>query len=126
MPKPSNEMKAIDPGDRWIANIYTAPIKTLMSNGAEDGEVLQLDTDRPLATGFHLYRIAPGTTTLAHGHIGHDEFLMIEGDLVDHDGIRYRPGDLVCLRAVTAHTSYTEAGCLIVMFATEFCPPDKN
>ena len=126
MPKPSNEMKAIDPGDRWIANIYTAPIKTLMSNGAEDGEVLQLDTDRPLGTGFHLYRIAPGTTTQAHGHIGHEEFLMIEGDLVDHDGIRYRPGDLVCLRAVTAHTSYTEAGCLIVVFATEFCPPDKN
>ena len=126
MPKPSNEMKAIDPGDRWIANIYTAPIKTLMSNGAEDGEVLQLDTDRPLGTGFHLYRIAPGTTTQAHGHIGHEEFLMIEGDLVDHDGIRYRPGDLVWLRAVTAHTSYTEAGCLIVVFATEFGPPDNN
>ena len=126
MPKPSNEMKAIDPGDRRIANIYTAPLKTLMSNGAEDGEVLQLDTDRPLGTGFHLYRIAPGTTTQAHGHIGHEEFLMIEGDLVDHDGIRYRPGDLVCLRAVTAHTSYTEAGCLIVVFATEFGPPDNN
>ena len=31
MPKPSNEMKAIDPGDRRIANIYTAPLKTLMS-----------------------------------------------------------------------------------------------
>ena len=126
MPKPSNEMKAIDPGDRWIANIYTAPLKTLMSNGVEDGEVLQLDTDRPLGTGFHLYRIAPGTTTQAHGHIGHEEFLMIEGDLVDHDGIRYGPGDLVWLRAVTAHTSYTEAGCLIVVFATEFGPPDNN
>ena len=119
-------MKAIDPGDRWIANIYTAPLKTLMSNSAEDGEVLQLDTDRPLGTGFHLYRIAPGTTTQAHGHIGHEEFLMIEGDLVDHDGIRYGPGDLVWLRAVTAHTSYTEAGCLIVVFATEFGPPDNN
>ena len=28
---------------------------------------------------------------------------MIEGDLVDHDGIRYGPGDFVWLRAVTAH-----------------------
>ena len=51
---------------------------------------------------------------------------MPGGDLVDHDGIRYGPGDLVWLRAVTAHTSYTEAGCLIVVFATEFCPPDNN
>ena len=60
MPKPSNEMKAIDLGDRRIANIYTAPFRTLMSNGVENGEVLQLDTaDRPLGTGFHLYRMAP-------------------------------------------------------------------
>ena len=59
MPKPSNEMKAIDPSDRRIANIYTAPFRTLISNGVEDGEVLQLDTDRPLGTGFHLYRMAP-------------------------------------------------------------------
>ena len=59
MPKPSNEMKAIDPGNRRIANIYAAPFKTLMSNGAEDGELLQLDTDRPLGTCFHLYRLVP-------------------------------------------------------------------
>ena len=52
-------MKAIDPRSRRIANIYAAPFKTLMSNSAKDGEVLQLDTDRPLGTGFHLYRMAP-------------------------------------------------------------------
>ena len=34
MPKPSNEMKAIDPGNRQIANIYVAQFKTLMSNSA--------------------------------------------------------------------------------------------
>ena len=126
MPKPSNEMKAIDPSNRQIASIYAAPFKTLMSNSAEDGKVLQLDTDRPFGTGFHLYRMAPGTTTQAHGNIGHEEFLMIEGDLVDHDGIRYGPGDLVWLRAVTAHTSYTEAGYLMVVFASEFGPLDNN
>jgi hypothetical protein len=59
MPKPTNEMKAIDPGDRRIANIHTAPFRTLFSDGVADGEVLQLDTDRPLGTGFHLYRMAP-------------------------------------------------------------------
>ena len=122
MPKPTNEMKAIDPGDRWIANIHTAPFGTLFS----DGVVLQLDTDRPLGTGFHLYRMAPGTTTQAHSHIGHEEFLMLEGDLVDHDGTRYGPGDLVWLRDGTSHASYTESGCLIVVFATDFGPPDNQ
>ena len=88
MPKPTNEMKAIDPGDRRIANIHTAPFRTLFSDGVADGEVLQLDTDRPLGTGFHLYRMAPGTTTPAHSHIGPEEVLMLDGDPVDHDGTR--------------------------------------
>ena len=51
---------------------------------------------------------------------------MPGGDLGDHDGIRYGPGDLFWLRAVTAYASYTEAVCLIVVFAKEFCPPDNN
>jgi anti-sigma factor ChrR (cupin superfamily) len=119
-------MKAIDPGDRRIANIHTAPFRTLFSDGVADGEVLQLDTDRPLGTGFHLYRMAPGTTTQAHSHIGHEEFLMLEGDLVDHDGTRYGPGDLVWLRDGTSHASYTESGCLIVVFATDFGPPNNQ
>ena len=59
MPKPTNEMKAIDPGDRRIANIHTAPFRTLFSDGVADGEVLQLDTDRP--TG----RLAPAFTCTA-------------------------------------------------------------
>ena len=57
MPKPIIEMNAIDPGDRRIANIHTAPFRTLFSDGVADGEVLQLDTNRPLGTGFHLYRM---------------------------------------------------------------------
>ena len=51
---------------------------------------------------------------------------MIESDLVVHDGIRYGLADLGWLRAVTEHTSYTEVGCLIVVFASEFGPPDNN
>ena len=85
MPKPTNEMKAIDPGDRQIAKIHTAPCRMLFSDGVADGEVLQLDTDRPLGTGFYLYRMAPGTTTQAYSHSGHEEFLMLEGDFVDHE-----------------------------------------
>jgi anti-sigma factor ChrR (cupin superfamily) len=119
-------MKAIDPGDRRIANIQTAPFRTLFSDGMADGEVLQLDTNRRLGTGFHLYRMAPGTTTQAHSHIGHEEFLRLECDLVDHDGTRYGPGDLVWLRDGASHASYTESNWLIVVFATDFGPPDNQ
>ena len=51
---------------------------------------------------------------------------MLESDLFDHDGTRYGPGDLVWLRDGTTHGSYTEAGCLVVVFATDFGPPDNN
>ena len=123
MPKPTNEMKAIDPSDRRIANIHSAAFRTLFSNGVAD---VQLDTDRPLGTGFHLHRMAPGTTTQALSHIGHREFLMLEGDLIDHDGTRYGLGGLVWLRDGTLHALYTESGCLIVVFATDFGPPDNQ
>ena len=46
----------------------------------------------------------------------HIRFYIIEGDLIDHDGTKYGPGDLVWLRKGTEHTSYSPNGCLIVVY----------
>ena len=119
-------MKPISTKDRRVANIHTARFETFMSDGVEDGEVLQLNTDRPLGTGFHVYRMTPGMTTQAHSHVGAEEFLFIEGDLTDHDGTEYGPGDLVWLRDGTSHSSHTRNGCTIAVYAEEFGPPTKE
>ena len=64
----------------------------------------------------------PGHTTTQHVHTQGEEFLILEGDLVDHDGYKYGPGDLVWLREGTEHYSYSPNGCLIAVYlpAAEF------
>jgi anti-sigma factor ChrR (cupin superfamily) len=60
--------------------------------------------------------MAAGETTVVHTHVSDEEFYIIEGNIIDHDGARYGPGDLVWLRKGTKHHSYSPNGCLIVVY----------
>ena len=51
-----------------------------------------------------------------HVHDGHEEFLLLEGELIDHDGFKYEKGDLVWLEAGTEHNSYSPNGALLAVF----------
>ena len=53
-------------------------------------------------------RMQPGAVTIAHDHPGMEEFLVLEGDLVDSDGTTFGPGDFVSYEAGTHHNSWTE------------------
>ena len=109
-------MKPISAEDRRTTNWRTDDFQPLTAdNGMPDGEVLQVNGGRA-GFGFHVYRMAPGTTTAAHEHIGDEEFLLIEGDLTDHDGFVYEPGDLVWLRSGTRHCSTTKNGCVLAVY----------
>lgn len=109
-------MKPISPEDRRVANIADASFETLLTDeGKPDGEVLQINGGRP-GYGFHVYRMAPGETTEAHIHNGDEEFFLIEGDLADHDGYEYRPGDIIWLRSGTEHNSTTKNGCTLIVY----------
>ena len=112
-------MKPIAQNDRRVANIYEAEYKhwVLEDGSPSQGEtVLQLNDDQPLGVGFHVYRMAPGTTTTPHEHNGHEEFLVLEGELTDHDGVVYRRGDLVWLRDGTVHNSHSKDGALLAVY----------
>jgi anti-sigma factor ChrR (cupin superfamily) len=61
----------------------------------------------------------PGDVTVPHKHNGDEEFLIIQGDLSDHDGVEYGSGDLVWLRDGTIHSSATKNGCIIAVYAKE-------
>ena len=109
-------MKPIAPEHRRVANIADAPFEPFLTDdGKPDGEVLQVNGGRT-GYGFHIYRMAPGETTEAHTHIGDEEFFLIDGDLTDHDGYEYKPGDIVCLASGTKHNSTTKNGCTLVVY----------
>lgn len=113
-------MKPIQPSERKTANIrddaaYT-PYTT--TGGPEAGtSYIKLNPHTERDTGFYIYRMEPGARSTPHRHGGAEEFLIVEGELIDNDGTVYRTGDVVWLEAGTEHTSHTETGCLIAVYA---------
>ncbi len=77
---------------------------------------LPVSYDDETGQGTYLMRMEPGAVTIAHDHAGMEEFLVLEGDLVDSDGTTFGPGDFVSYEAGTHHNSWTEGGCLIAVF----------
>ena len=110
-------MRPIDPSERKIANIHDADCQPFVyPDGMALGDaVLQLDTDQELWIGFHVYRMPAGMTTRGHRHNGHEQFLILDGELIESDGTVLRKGDLVLYRDGSEHHSYTPNGCLLAV-----------
>ena len=66
--------------------------------------------------GSYISKLEPGTKTIPHIHTGHEEFLILDGELIDSDGTVFKKGDFVCFKPNTTHSSYTKKGCLILTF----------
>lgn len=111
-------MKEIAPKRRIVRNILKDSFAPLINeaDGKQDGEVLHANPHEKPGYGFHAYRVPAGHTTVDHVHDGHEEFLLLEGELIDHDGFKYEKGDLVWLEAGTEHNSYSPNGALLAVF----------
>lgn len=110
-------MKKMSPSDRKIANVREGQFRPFVypDGTALGDEVLQLDDDRALGEGFHVYRMPAGMTTRAHRHNGHEQFLVLEGELHESDGTILRAGDLVFYKNGSEHSSFTPEGCLLAV-----------
>jgi anti-sigma factor ChrR (cupin superfamily) len=62
-----------------------------------------------------MLRMEPGTSTKAHEHMGHEEFLVLAGHLIDFDGIEYKVGDYVHFLPGSKHSSHSVDGCLLIV-----------
>jgi anti-sigma factor ChrR (cupin superfamily) len=62
-----------------------------------------------------MLNMEPGTRTTPHEHLGHEEFLILEGELIDVDGVKYKSGDFIHLLPGSTHTSHTINGCLMMV-----------
>ena len=111
-------MRSIDTSHRRISNIKTANFKPFIADGTpvKGQSFLQLDDTFPEGTGFHIYRMEPGSSSQPHEHTCHEQFLVLEGEVIDHDGFVYRPGDFVLLTSGTQHSSHTATGATLAVF----------
>ena len=66
--------------------------------------------------GTYISKLKPGTKTIKHTHSGYEEFLILDGELIDSDGKIFKKGDLITYGPNTKHSSHTKKGCLILTF----------
>tara|TARA_Y100000389_G_C17020449_1_gene298518 strand:+ start:123 stop:473 length:351 start_codon:yes stop_codon:yes gene_type:complete len=66
--------------------------------------------------GTYISKLDPGTKTIPHIHSGYEEFLILDGELIDSDGTIFKKGDFITFEPNTSHSSHTENGCLILTF----------
>jgi len=76
----------------------------------------KISFDEKTNFGTYISKLEPGTKTIPHIHSGHEEFLILDGELIDSDGTIFKKGDFVSYEPNSSHSSFTKNGCLILTF----------
>ena len=76
----------------------------------------KINFDEKENIGTYISKLEPGTETVPHIHSGYEEFLILEGELIDSDGTIFKKGDFISYEPNSSHSSYTKKGCLILTF----------
>ena len=66
--------------------------------------------------GTYVLKMEPGAKSLPHKHMGFEEFLIVEGELIDSDGMIFKKGEFVSFEPGSQHSSFSEKGALIIVF----------
>ncbi|MFE4703577.1 cupin domain-containing protein [Streptomyces sp. NPDC001935] len=72
----------------------------------------ETDDDRPATA--QLIRFDPGSHGDLHEHLGHELMFVLQGELLNDNGDRYRTGDLVVEQPGSVHRISTETGCTLL------------
>jgi quercetin dioxygenase-like cupin family protein len=105
-------------GARRVVRTAATPFQAYDMEGPVQPELgwLPVSYDAASGEGTYVMRMQPGAATIEHEHAGMEEFLVLEGELVDDDGTVFRTGDFVSYGPGTRHSSRTETGCLLAVF----------
>ena len=102
--------------DRTIVNICDTGFQPCGPEGPvqDDMSLLPVSDRSETGRGICVIRMAPGAATIPHTHECTEEFLVLEGELIESDGTVLKKGDFTSYRPGTRHSSRTETGCLLV------------
>src|SRR5262249_58814304 len=106
---------------RRVVNAHTTRFLAYDLEGEEQPEMswLPVSYDRETGQGCYLMRMQAGAVTIEHDHPFMEEFLILEGELVDSDGAVFGPGDFVSYQSGARHNSRKAGGTLLEVFG---CP----
>ena len=102
--------------DRTIVNIYETRFEPYDLEGPvqDDMSLLSVSYSPETRRGIYAIRMEPGAVTIPHTHECMEEFLILEGELIESDGTVLKKGDFTSYRPGTRHHSHTETGCLLI------------
>ena len=96
---PEQEFRAYNRYGKTLSGVKWLPL----SGGAEVGKEV------------YLIRFDPGSRSHPHIHHGSEEFLVLDGELTDDDGMVFRTGDFVRFAPGSEHSSFSEEGCTLLV-----------
>ena len=101
---------------RHIINIHEADFTTYDLEGPvqDDIQLLNISYSQRTGKGWYVMRMDPGSETIVHEHQMLEEFLILEGELIESDGTVLKTGDFVTYPPGTKHNSRSETGCLLI------------
>jgi len=112
--------------DRTIVNIHETSFQPYDLEGPvqDDMSVLSVSYSPETRRGIYVIRMEPGAATIPHKHECMEEFLILDGELIESDGTVLKKGDFTSYRPGSRHNSRTETGCLLV--GIDWDPPDSG
>ena len=104
---------------RKITNLYNVKFEPFDNYGAKVPGMSWHKISYDKKNGGHgsyLLKMEPGAKSLTHQHTGYEEFLILDGELIDPDDKVFKKGDFVTFEPNSTHSSYTKNGCLVLVF----------
>ena len=76
----------------------------------------KISYNKETGQGSYILKMEPGAKSLSHKHISYEEFLVLDGELIDPDNKVFKKGDFITFKPGSSHSSYTKTGCLLLVF----------
>ena len=104
--------------DRHIVDIHNIEFRSFDRYGSPVPKMSWhiISYDQTSGQGSYVLKMDPGAQTVPHMHMGFEEFLIIEGELIDSDGTVFQKGEFVSFEPGSEHSSFSKTGALIVVF----------
>ena len=73
--------------------------------------------DNKTSMGTYILEYKPGAKTPEHTHMGYEEFLILEGELINSCGKTFTKNMFVSYKPNTKHYTYSIIGCKVLVFS---------
>ena len=76
----------------------------------------KISYNKETGQGTYILKMEPGAKSKLHEHTNFEEFIILDGELIDPDNKVFKKGDIVTFEPGSTHSSYTKNGCLVLVF----------